>query len=241
MSLNLNRLENVRELASGIVQARCPACAEGGHDRSREHLRIYPDGRFGCCVYPKDREHRKRIFALVGIREPGTFTVRIKGAAPVTTPQSVKAALTGFSAGTLGTGKSESETSEKLASQASQDFTPELLYSHCNDFGTFGTGLSELRAYTREDLKNSPNIVQHFYMELKDSEHGVPSVPTFFPADNSEASSPLLSARLPYFTHGGTLAIPFDAPDRYHWWRGGQSVAATLQELNERMNDASDF
>ena len=66
MSLNLNKLEKVRKLENGIVQARCPACAEGGNDRAGEHLRIYPDGRFGCCVHPKSGEHRKRIFALAG-------------------------------------------------------------------------------------------------------------------------------------------------------------------------------
>ena len=64
MSLDPKKLEKVRELANGGMKARCPACAEGGHDRSGEHLRIYPDGRFGCAVFPKDREHRKRIFAL---------------------------------------------------------------------------------------------------------------------------------------------------------------------------------
>lgn len=45
MSLNVAKLEKVRELAGGIVEARCPACAEGDNDRSGEHLRIYPDGR----------------------------------------------------------------------------------------------------------------------------------------------------------------------------------------------------
>jgi len=82
MSLNLNKLEKVRELAGGIVQARCPACAEGGNDRTGEHLRIYPDGRFGCCVHPKDGEHRKRIFALVGVHD--RREIRVKVASPQT-------------------------------------------------------------------------------------------------------------------------------------------------------------
>ena len=38
-----------------------------------EHLRIYPDGRFGCCVHPKDGDHRKRIFALVGRAQARDF------------------------------------------------------------------------------------------------------------------------------------------------------------------------
>jgi hypothetical protein len=37
--------------------------------------------------------------------------------------------------------------------------------------------------------------------------------------------------RLPFLTAGGTLSIPFDSPERYHWWRGGQSVAETLAEV----------
>jgi hypothetical protein len=49
---------------------------------------------------------------------------------------------------------------------------------------------------------------------------------------------------LPFLTAGGDLSIPFDSPERYHWWRGGQSVAQTLQEVraglatNERMKNA---
>jgi hypothetical protein len=44
--------------------------------------------------------------------------------------------------------------------------------------------------------------------------------------------------RLPFLTAGGDLSIPFDSPERYHWWRGGQSVAQTLQEVKERMKNA---
>ena len=71
MSLDTAKLEKVRELAGGIVQARCPACAEGGGDRKGEHLRVYPDGRFGCCVHPKDGQHRKRIFCPGRRQEAG--------------------------------------------------------------------------------------------------------------------------------------------------------------------------
>jgi len=64
----------VRQLAGGSVQARCPACAEDGQDRAGNHLRIHADGRFGCCVHPKDGDHRKRIFALAGNTSPREFT-----------------------------------------------------------------------------------------------------------------------------------------------------------------------
>jgi hypothetical protein len=37
--------------------------------------------------------------------------------------------------------------------------------------------------------------------------------------------------RLPFLTAGGNLVIPFESPARYHWWDGGQSVAATMAEV----------
>ena len=35
----------------------------------------------------------------------------------------------------------------------------------------------------------------------------------------------------PYLTRFGTLFIPFDCPTRYRYWAGGQSILATLDEL----------
>jgi len=67
MSLNLEKLENIKRKGSRII-ARCPACAEDGHDNKGDHLFIDEHGRFTCVVYPSDngRLHRKRIFRLVG-------------------------------------------------------------------------------------------------------------------------------------------------------------------------------
>lgn len=36
---------------------------------------------------------------------------------------------------------------------------------------------------------------------------------------------------LPYISDYGSLIIPHNAPKRYHWWNGGQSVVNTLLEL----------
>ncbi len=226
MSLDAAKLEKVRELPGGIVQARCPACAEGGHDRTGEHLRIYPDGRFGCCVHPKDKEHRKRIFALAGVRQPGTFTVRLKAPSAAPSTRSVKAALTAFKSGTLGTPKTESENG-----------VPNVPSSLVADFGTLGTGNSELRARARVDSTAHIDIGEDFQEELKDSETAVPSVPSL------GVEKPLSAAgeRLPYLTPGGSLVIPFDSPERYHWWKpNGErlSVAETLNEVKERMKHA---
>src|SRR5437899_1085756 len=103
MSLDVAKLEKVRELAGGIVQARCPACAEGGGDRKGEHLRVYADGRFGCCVHPKDGEHRKRIFALAACRlhfpSPVRFTLRVKTPPALPAAKSVKAGMAEVGAG----------------------------------------------------------------------------------------------------------------------------------------------
>jgi hypothetical protein len=35
----------------------------------------------------------------------------------------------------------------------------------------------------------------------------------------------------PYLTAGGVLGIPFDSDPKYHWWKGGQSVAETRAEV----------
>ena len=51
------------------IVAQCPACVEEGTDNSGNHLIIYPDGRFGCAVNQGNTEHRRRIFALVGVHE----------------------------------------------------------------------------------------------------------------------------------------------------------------------------
>ena len=182
MSLNVSKLEKVRELAGGIVQARCPACAEGGHDHTGEHLRIYPDGRFGCCVHPKDSEHRRRIFALAGVRNPGTFSLRIKTAPALPAAQSVKDALACFAARTLRTPFSESVSGELEASQPCQPFQdpdcsqPDLQSKY---FRTLRTPIFNPRAYVSGDMP--------MYM-CKDSDNGV--LPVLTPLPTATANLP---------------------------------------------------
>ena len=36
----------------------------------------------------------------------------------------------------------------------------------------------------------------------------------------------------PYLDVDGSLVIPFWCDSRYHWWKGGQSVADTEQEVS---------
>jgi hypothetical protein len=66
LSLDLERLENVKHLGGGGIRAACPACRAADSDKSRDHLLIQPDGKYGCAVYPKDHEHRSQIFRLAG-------------------------------------------------------------------------------------------------------------------------------------------------------------------------------
>lgn len=67
MRLDILKLENFCKKDSKMV-ARCPACAEIGQDKQGNHLILYDDGRFGCVRYQgaDGKEHRKRIFQLVG-------------------------------------------------------------------------------------------------------------------------------------------------------------------------------
>lgn len=67
-SLDITRLEKVRRHGAKIT-ARCPACAAAGNDRHGDHLFLgVESGKFGCAALPGDGEHRREIFALVGIK-----------------------------------------------------------------------------------------------------------------------------------------------------------------------------
>lgn len=77
MALDLHKLENVH-VRGGKTIARCPACAEQGHDSGGEHLFIDSRGRFGCVVHPgaQGKDHRRRIFQLAKAPStPGSFTI----------------------------------------------------------------------------------------------------------------------------------------------------------------------
>jgi hypothetical protein len=38
--------------------------------------------------------------------------------------------------------------------------------------------------------------------------------------------------QIPYIDTTGTLVIPFESDPKYHWWAGGQTIAATLTDLS---------
>lgn len=67
--LDLTRLEKLKRRGDAL-EARCPACAEIGRDRSGNHLWIGESGKYGCAAHPGDPDHRRRIYALAGdVRE----------------------------------------------------------------------------------------------------------------------------------------------------------------------------
>lgn len=77
MPLQLHMLRFVRHIRARII-AQCPACAEIGADRrGRNHLIIWPDGRFACVAHPGDREHRRRIWALARDHTPRLLALGI--------------------------------------------------------------------------------------------------------------------------------------------------------------------
>jgi hypothetical protein len=221
MSLDRTKLQKVRELASGGLQAQCPACAEAGRDRTGEHLRISPEGKFGCCVFPGDSEHRKRIFAVAGEHGPKAIKVRVASAK---TAEPMQLDLLGR-LGRVFSSPSECQVSDT------------------DDSGTLGTTTYSLRV--REESEKD----QIYIRKLIDNRTSVPNVPTIEPCQQSETGVPSVpvlpgrgSVRLPYLTSAGDLVIPFSSPERYHWWKGGQSVRRTKQELLERKeNDAAPF
>ena len=54
-----------------------------------------------------------------------------------------------------------------------------------------------------------------------------------------ESEQGVRSVRMPYLTPGGVLGIPFDSPERFHWWKGGQSIAETRAEVERWIRDAA--
>ena len=210
MSLDRTKLEKVRDLANGGLQARCPACAEAGQDRKGEHLRISPDGKFGCCVFPGDQKHRSRIFALAGDHGPKAIRVRVASAK---TAETVQLDLLGRLGRVFST-PTEGQVSNPVGGRTSTS-------------GTLGTPTYSLR----EVKKEIP------ISKLVDNRTSVPSVP---------AIQQSKTVGLPYLTPSGDLRIPFDSPERYHWWKPPHEkrlrVGEILAELRERKeNDASTF
>ena len=79
MAIDTTRLEKTIRIGSKII-ARCPACAELDQDHKGNHFFLDTSGHFGCVKYQgiNGRDHRKRVFQLVGIKEPSKKAITIK-------------------------------------------------------------------------------------------------------------------------------------------------------------------
>jgi len=81
MMIDISKLEKCKSVANKMI-ARCPACQELGQDKKGNHLIIYEDGHFGCVAYPSNsgKEHRKKIFQLVGKQQKSKTKITVKEA-----------------------------------------------------------------------------------------------------------------------------------------------------------------
>ena len=170
------------------------------------------DGRFGCCVFPKDSDHRKRIFKLAGVHQRQSVQVKVAA------PNSSAVVQTGL-LGRFGRvfGSSNKTTAVPV-----------------DEVGTLGTGEY---SYTSEKKDNSLVNLKGFHPCVPSVPVGVVPLEPTTPVPvvpNSAVDTPM-----PFLTAGGDLSIPFASPARYHWWNGGQRVADTLAEVlaqNQKVN-----
>ena len=82
-------------------------------------------------------------------------------------------------------------------------------------------GASE--ASGKESLLTLPRELEQGVRSVRESEAAV--------EPPKELVQGVRSVRMPYLTAGGVLGIPFDSPERFHWWKGGQSIAETRAEV----------
>jgi hypothetical protein len=64
----------------------------------------------------------------------------------------------------------------------------------------------------------------------KECKNGVLSVLKPLQAATEADAGSAARARLPFLTGDGTLSIPFDSPERYHWWKA-DGERLTVKEI----------
>src|SRR5262245_24297111 len=94
------------------------------------------------------------------------------------------------------------------------------------------TGFQNSRVYAEKvPVEDHNSVATH-----KEFSGGVRSVRESEVMTNSpmELQEGVRGVRMPYLMPDGTLVIQFDSPERFHWWKGGQSVAETRAEVQRR-------
>ena len=83
MPLDLTKLENKKQNGTKMTFG-CPACMEEGADHKKDHLIIYSNKKFGCCV-DQSKTHYQKILQLAGTGEasPSIEALEIVEQAPV--------------------------------------------------------------------------------------------------------------------------------------------------------------
>lgn len=170
--------------------------------------------------------------------QAGDFSLRLKSPPAIPSTRSVKAGLTAFDGGTAGTGKGG------LVSPSAILAAPADL--KISESGTDGAAILKLRACARVDSTTANIDTADFLERLEDFESAVPAVPVVpvvpvVPTAVVAEPPSAAGERLPFLTAGRSLSIPFDSPERYHWWKpDGErlSVAETLAEVKERRKNA---
>lgn len=263
MSLDRSKLEKVVELASGALRARCPACAETGGDRSGEHLLIYPDGKFGCCAHQGDAGHRKRIYALVGERVRRTIKVRVV-AEPVGT---VRAGILGrlgqsFRMPARKATEPDAPDGWNEVETNSERRTPRTGEVKSDSDSVAACPLPRTGRTEERDSEDDDELPFHYSRTLRTPQYSLHVTTKSLEAENTvnmykeygegvrcvrqgevavEPPKPAAEAlpRLPCFTPDGTLVIPFDSPEQFHWWKGGQALAETRAEVESWRREAA--
>lgn len=229
MSLDVSKLEKVVDLSGGLKRARCPACAESGNDKTGVHLRVYADGRFGCCVHPKDKEHRKRIFALAGERSaPAPRRGIVVKVAAAKASQPVKMAIFDQVAVSCCTDDPDASLQVEMGFETVRTVRTPVSKSNeetVEESRTPRTGNQNSLYGAQKNHENSTNTQKEFTDPVRSVRECLDAV----------------VCNLPYLKTDGTLVIPTGSPKRYHWWAGGQSVDETIAEIRERMKSASPF
>jgi hypothetical protein len=81
--IDFEKLESKVLQSDGSFVCYCPACGEENRNlKSRNHLRVWPNGAFNCVVNPSDRTHNFRILQLVGTESDGTISAYVAPSEP---------------------------------------------------------------------------------------------------------------------------------------------------------------
>jgi hypothetical protein len=72
-TLDPAKLSNVVLRPDGSYNARCPACAEEGHDTKGNHLIVFPSGAFACVIFQRRTEQtiqHRAVILRIAVRMP---------------------------------------------------------------------------------------------------------------------------------------------------------------------------